>query len=100
MLRQSKEVRYLIAVLFHLVHYSKSIRTNDVFFFLSFFPPSLKTIYKNLNIFKIQMKQYGFNSITIEKQKNNKKQTNKQTKTSNTGRQISCKNRSFIEVEQ
>ena len=37
MLRQNKEVRDLIAVLFHLFHYSNSIRTNDVIFFLSFF---------------------------------------------------------------
>ena len=70
MLRQNKEVRDLIAVLFHLFHYSKSIRTNDVIFFLSFFflsfflslslslSLSLKTIYKKHSIFKNQIKLF------------------------------------------
>ena len=67
MLRQNKEFRDLIAALFH---YSKSIRTNDVIFFLSVFflsfflclslclSLSLKIIYKKHNVFKNQIKQF------------------------------------------
>ena len=68
MLRQNKEVRDLIAVLFH---YSKSVRTNDVIFFLSFFFLSISLsllIYKKTQYIQ-KSNQTVFKSkwITIEK---------------------------------
>ena len=69
MLRQNKEVRYLIAVLFHLFHYSKSIRTNDVILFLSLFLSFLGQYIKKHNIFKNQIRQF----LTVNRKKLSKK---------------------------